>query len=298
MVVLFLSMSGMLNAQSFNISQLPSNPPYNESSINPTSLAFGPDQRLYVLEGSGQIKIYTISRTAPNTYKVTSTEIITLINDIQNHNDDGSVLTGNLSSDTLRQATGMVVTGTATNPIIYVTSSDARMGGDNPLYINDVNLDTNSGTISRITKDGSEWMRVDLVRGLPRSEENHATNGLIIDTLNNILYVAQGGNTNEGAPSNSFARLCEYALSSAILKVDLNILDTMPVLTDTSSGAKYVYDLPTLDDPTRLNANGINNPMDPDYNGVDIHDPFGGNDGLNQAKLVVGGPVANLCIGF
>ena len=56
----------------------------------------------------------------------------------------------------------------------------------------------------------------DLVRGLPRSEENHASNGLALDPVNNKLYIAQGGNTNMGAPSNNFALLPEYALSAAI----------------------------------------------------------------------------------
>jgi hypothetical protein len=32
------------------------------------------------------------------------------------------------------------------------------------------------------------------------------------------LYVAAGGNTNQGAPSNNFALLPEYALSAAILR--------------------------------------------------------------------------------
>ena len=85
----------------------------------------------------------------------------------------------------------------------------------------------------------------------------------------------------QGAPSANFDHLCEYALATAILELDLNMIDTMPVLTDATSGQEYVYDLPTLDDPTRPN----------DGNGNDINDPFGGNDGLNQAKYIPGGPI-------
>lgn len=266
--------------QSFTVSQLS-----GETSINPTQISFGPDQRLYVLEKDGALKIYTVNRTAPNSYQVTATETVSLVKQIQNHNDNGVV-----HATVRRQAIGMVVTGTASSPVVYVSSSDYRVGGGFP-FGTDTNLDTNSGTISRLTKSGGTWSRVDLVRGLPRSEENHSTNSLFLDEENGMLYVAQGGNTNGGAPSNAFARMCEFAYSAAVLSIDLDVLDTMPVLTDTSSGASYVYNLPTVDDPTRGNANGIDDPMDMNYNGVDLHDPFGGNDGLNQARLTETGPV-------
>jgi N-acetylneuraminic acid mutarotase len=116
-------------------------------------------------------------------------------------------------------------------------------------------------------------VKVDLVRGLPRSEENHMTNGLALDEATGTLYLAQGGNTNHGAPSDNFALLPEYALAAAILSVDLDAI------------GDSTYDLPTLDDETRPGA-------------VDANDPFGGNDGLNQARLVPGGPVQVYAPGF
>jgi hypothetical protein len=51
---------------------------------------------------------------------------------------------------------------------------------------------------------------------------------------------------------------------------------------------RYIYDLPTVDDPERANT----------AEGGDINDPFGGNDGLNQAKLVPGGPVQIFAVGY
>ena len=137
----------------------------------------------------------------------------------------------------------------------------------------DTNLDTNSGILSRLTWNGSAWAKLDLVRGLPRSEENHAANGMALDPATNTLYIAQGGNTNMGAPSNNFAFLPEYALSAAILSVDLDAI------------GNTTYDLPTLDDETRPGTN-------------DANDPFGGNDGKNQARLVPGGPVQVYSPGF
>jgi hypothetical protein len=50
--------------------------------------------------------------------------------------------------------------------------------------------------------------------------------------------------------------------------------------------------------PTRANANGIDDPNQVGYDGIDINDPWGGNDGLNQAKWVIGGPVQVYASGF
>jgi N-acetylneuraminic acid mutarotase len=230
------------------------------SSANPTSLQFGPDGRLYVAQFDGTIVAYDIARNAANDYTVTASETISAIRDLPNHGDDGTLepaVTGRL-------VTGILAVGTAADPVLYVTSSDPRSGGHDT---GDVGIDTNSGMVSRLRWNGTGWARRNLVRGLPRSEEVHATNGLQLDRSTDTLYVAQGGNTNMGAPSTTFGELPEYALSGAVLAIHL---DELP--------ASGVYDLPTLDDPTRAG--------DPDAN-----DPFGGNDGLNQAKLVPGGPI-------
>jgi hypothetical protein len=108
------------------------------------------------------------------------------------------------------------------------------------------------------------------VRGLPRSQENHASNGLALDLASNTLYVAQGGNTNKGAPSHNFNFLPEYAYSAAILKIDLGAI------------GNTTYDLPTLVSERYPNLSG----------------PFGGDFGRRQAKIVAGGPVQVFAPGF
>jgi hypothetical protein len=246
---------------------------------NPTSLDFGPDGRLYVSQQNGLIKAYTVQRNDTADYSIVATENITLIQGIQNHNDDGSP-----STVANRQVTGLMTAGTAANPVLYVSSSDPRIAGGGTGA--DVGLDTNSGVISKLTWTGSAWLKVDLVRGLPRSEENHSTNGMTIDETTNTMYVMSGGFTNKGAPSNNFAGTPEYALAAALLTVDLDAVEAMSTKTD-QYGQQYKYDLPTLNDPTRADKPGVD-PADP-Y--ADVNDPWGGNDGLNQSIIVPGGPV-------
>ena len=236
----------------------------NASLDRATSLQFGPDGKLYVAEMDGAIKVYAVVRNGGNNYAATLLETINNIKNVPNHNDDGSANNGLKE----RLLTGIFVTGTAANPIIYAASSDPRQAAG-PSG-NDSNLDTNSGILHRLTKGGNNWNKQDLVRGLPRSEENHVANGLLM--YKNKILLNTGGHTNMGAPSNNFAKLPEYALSSAVLEIDVNAING-------------TYDLPTLDDEDRAGVN-------------DNNDPFGGNNGKNQAKLVANGPVQLFATGF
>lgn len=233
--------------------------------VRPTSIQFGPDGRLYVAEQYGRLQIYTIVRDGPGSYRVTDTETLTQIRSIPNHEDDGSP-----SGIANRQVTGLTVTGTVDNPVIYVGSSDPRIGGGGSGT--ETGLDTNSGILSRLTWVNDQWELLHLVRGLPRSEENHSINGLWLDAATNTLLAPIGGFTNMGAPSNNFALTPEYALSAAILSFDLAAI------------GESTYDLPTLDDE--------------DHPGADPNDPFGGNDGKNQAILDPAGPVQVYAPGF
>ena len=247
---------------------------------NPTSLQFGPDGRLYVAEQNGAINAFSIG-FQNGQYFATDVEVITAVQEIQNHNDDGS-----LSDLDTRQVTGLVVTGTAPQPVLYVSSSDPRIS-----FNGEINLDTNSGTITRLTRSGNSFEAVDIIRGLPRSEENHSNNGLVISPDGNSLFVAVGGNTNNGAPSQFFSFANEYPLSGTILEIDLNDINSRPILTDNGpgqNGRQYVYDLPTLDDP---NTPNITDGVGEDANGLDESGPFGGRDGLNQAILPADAPL-------
>jgi len=265
---------------------------------NPTSIDFGADGRLYVTQQNGLIKALQIEKTASGGYNVVSEEVITLVQAMPNHNDDGSLAT----NVTGRQVTGVITTTNAQGQIVlYVASSDSRIAGGSSG--DDSGLDTNSGVISRLTLTANGWEKVDIVRGLPRSEENHSINGLQLTEIDGVpsLLVAVGGNTNTGAQGNNFSHTNEYYYSASIIKVDLGKiaeLEASGVKTYAPTGyapQSYVFDLPTLDDPTRTNdANGA----DLAESGVAGGDPFGGNDGLNQAIYDPSGTVEIYSSGF
>lgn len=274
---LFLLSFNSIKAQSFSESTLG-----GVTIANPTSLQFGPDDRLYVSEQYGNIKIYTINKSGPNNYQVSNTEIVSLVKQIPNHYDNGDPKPYNINTNR-RQVTGILVAGTSGNPVVYVASSDDDIGAGEA---GDKNLCTNSGIISKLYKEGGMWKKIDLVRGLPRSEENHAPNGMQLH--NNKLFISIGGFTNAGGVSSAWTFITEYALSSAILSIDLAAIEALPTKMDPTGNHPYKYDIPTLDDPTRAN--------NPD--GTDVNDPWGGNDGMNQAKVVPGGPVQLYATGF
>jgi glucose/arabinose dehydrogenase len=227
----------------------------------PTALALGPDGAVYVAEQSGLVRRLAVSRTGPGSFSVDESRSIDAVRTLPNHDDDGS------AADVRgRQVTGLTAAGTPDRPRLYVTSSDPRRRvpeGTAPAE----SVDTNSGVLSRLTL-GDDVEHAQLVRGLPRSRNGHSTNGLAVAPDESTAYVAQGGHTNMGAPAERFVGLPEYALSGAILTVDLTRLDT-------TSGV--AYDLPTL---------------------ADTETPFGGQGGANMARLTDGGPVTLHAPGF
>jgi hypothetical protein len=246
---------------------------------HPLVMQFGADGRLYVGQENGTIMAFRFDRYTNGLIYLEEFEEISAILAIPNHNDEG-IPSPNIKN---RLITGLASAGTVENPILYVSSSDPRTSRAE----NQSGIDSNSGMITRLRWTGGDWDKVDIVRGLPRSFENHANNGLAYDSTTNILYLAQGGNTNMGLPSSAFGNLPEYPYSAAILQIDLTMLEAMPVQMD-ANGQAYLYDLPTLDDSSREN----------DEEGHDINDPFGGNLGANAAILSSESPVQIFATGF
>ena len=277
-----------------------------EAVINPTALDFSKtgNPTLFVTQQNGEIWRYEVERQADGPdaddnpdFVITSSLLISDIpQNTQNYDDDGS-----LNATQERQTTGLVTTTDADgNDVLYVNSSDWRVAVGV-----DSGLDTNSSQIHRLTLDpetGEVISNVAVLRGLPRSEENHSANGLEIaidpDTGHEVLWIAVGANTNNGAPSNNFAGTVDSPYGGSIIKVDLTELDTYDVRTD-GAGEQFILDLPTLDDPTRANVDlttlNILNPTEGgnftlDDNGTGgngelLPEWAGGNNVLNGAKI-------------
>lgn len=276
----------------------------NVSVDRPTSIQFGPDGRLYVAEVNGQILAFTIAQQNDEYIAIASEELLLpdgseIVRSIQNHNDDGLPIhpndPGAPNNIDDRLTTGLIVAGTAERPVLYISSADPRLAKDQ-----DTNLDTNSGVVTRVTWTGTEWDAIDIIRGLPRSEENHSLNGMVLSTDDTKLYLTVGGNTNNGAPSKFFAYTAEYALSGTLVEIDLDDINRRPILTDPVGGEnglsrKYIYDLPTLDDPT---VDNVTDGVGEDVSGLDEAGPWGGKDGFNMAILPADAPLRIYCDGL
>ena len=111
MKVLISSSIGFILALTVSLS-FGQNISFNQASLNfkdfdpinsGTSLKFGPDERLYVAQLNGQIKIYTVFRDSPNEYSVIGEEILSSIQSIPNHDDNGLLAFDNRGN---RQITG------------------------------------------------------------------------------------------------------------------------------------------------------------------------------------------------
>lgn len=154
----------------------------NFSLTNPTSLAFGPDGRLYVASQS-DIRALTLDQGGLH---LASVENIT----------SGQ-----------QQMTGIAFDPTETSPVkVYASRREPTA------------TDGFEGHVSTFT--APSWTRQDVITGLPNSSPftNHYTNGLAFDNTGK-LYIAQGSDTDAGLAVPNYP---ETPLSAAILRADIH----------------------------------------------------------------------------
>jgi glucose/arabinose dehydrogenase len=156
----------------------------------PTSMAWGPDGRLYVTEVFGRIHAFTLdANRQPIADQITSTL--------------GSRLTLGITVDPL---------STASDVVLWVSHSSPSFDDGVP----------DSSMVTRLS--GPAFAdRVDVITGLPRAKANHGVNSLHFGP-DGKLYIAQGGNTGAGAPNTAnseFGAMQEQPLSAALLVADV-----------------------------------------------------------------------------
>ncbi|MGH2659736.1 MAG: Kelch repeat-containing protein, partial [Actinomycetota bacterium] len=156
----------------------------------PTSMVWGPDERLYVTEAFGKIHAFTLDA---NKQPIADQVITTL----------GTRLTLGITVDPL---------STPANVILWVSHSSPSFNDGEP----------NSSTVTRLSGP-SFTDRVEVITGLPRAKANHAINSIHFGA-DGRLYIAQGGNTGAGAPNEAnteFGTMQEQPLSAALLVADV-----------------------------------------------------------------------------
>ncbi len=192
---------------------------------NPTSMAWGPDNRLYVSEIFGTIHAFTLNLSG----QPTADQVITTL---------GSRLTLGLTIDPL---------STPNNVILWVSHSNPSTSAGQ----------ANSGIISRLQGPGFAT-RTDVITGLPRAIANHATNSIHFGP-DGKLYIAQGGNTGAGAPNTAnteFGTMAEQPLSAALLVADVR----NPTFDGSCNNTSDIFGPPPCD--VQVYSSGLRNMYD------------------------------------
>lgn len=191
----------------------------------PTSMAFGPDGRLYVLTMMGDIHVLTYDAA----HRVIDDQVV-----------------GTLGQ---RLALGIAIdpASTQTNVIVWVSHSSPSLD----------NGQADSGMVSRLSGPGLAT-KVDIITGLPRAIANHGPNSLHF-AADGRLFMAIGGNTGAGAANNAdteFGDRGEQPLSAALLVADVKAAG----FDGTCGDPTNIYSSDDCD--VRVFASGLRNTYD------------------------------------
>jgi len=167
------------------------------ATTNPSTLAFGPDGRLYIANTNGRIQALTLD---PVTKAVTAVQQITTDADLQ-------------------EVFGIAFdpNDTSSPPPIYVTNTISGFGdaGQAP-------PGSFPGKVTKISGPGYAT-RTDIITGLPVSNSGHEANGLAFGP-DGRLFILQGSTTNAGLvnPNPGLFQRPESPLNGAVLVADIH----------------------------------------------------------------------------
>ena len=196
---------------------------------SPTSLAFGPDGRLYVatLSFSGPAEILALTLD-PATQEVLDVELI---------------------ATDLSYVLGIAFDPTAPpSPVVLYASRQEPAATDGF-----------EGVVSRFT--APNWEREDLITGLPTSAPNfnHYTNGLAFDATGRLL-IAQGSSTEAGLTAGVFWP--ETPLSAAILIAAIHAPGFDGAISYSPAGPPADDNVDQVGGDVQVYASGIRNAYD------------------------------------
>jgi glucose/arabinose dehydrogenase len=166
----------------------------------PTSIAVGPEGRLYVSDRDGRVQALTLD---PNTKQVTAVQQLS---------------TSNSASGGLLEVYGIAFdpNDASSPPPVYVTNTISGFGDEGQAPPGSF-----PGKITKISGP-SYGTKTDVITGLPVANSGHEANGLAFGP-DGRLYIAQGGTTNAGVVNTGGALFQreEVPTGSAILVADI-----------------------------------------------------------------------------
>jgi hypothetical protein len=203
------------------------------NTAGPTAIAIGPDNRLYVAFGTGDILAYPLDANGRKAGPPTDITAFKFQRTIAGIRFDPA--------------------STSTNLTLWV--SNGQFGCD--LGATGVACNDFTGMISKLSGSSpSTLTRTDVVTGLPRSVGNHMNNGIDFGP-DGAMYLGQGANSGYGAPDAIWGNRSEDPLSAAILRIDYKSITATPYSVDTSKG----YDPTASGAKVTVYASGTRNPF-------------------------------------
>ncbi len=199
-----------------------------------TSLAIGPDGKLYALTIDGVIEKYAIN---PDGTLGAVAKIYTLQDE-----------TGNRQQ---RLAIGFAFDPASTKdlPVVWITHSSF-------VFLSGPEWD---GKLSKLSGANLENVQ-DVIINLPRSSKDHLTNSIAFGP-DGALYFTQGGNSAMGRADKTWNNRSEHLLSAACLRLDVSKISSFPLDARTSEGGGS-YNPYAANAPLTLYATGLRNAYD------------------------------------
>lgn len=199
-----------------------------------SSLAIGPDGKLYALNIDGLIKRFPIKSDGT----LADPEILYSLQDAYGARQP-------------RLAIGLAFDPSSTpdNLVVWITHCSF-------VFLNGPAWD---GKLTRLSGNNLQKAQ-DVLINLPRSAKDHLTNSIAFGP-DGALYFSQGSNTAMGSPDKTWNYRMEHLLSGTILRLDISKLEALPIDVKTAEGGG-TYNPYGANAPLTIYASGFRNAYD------------------------------------